>query len=273
MKFLFPGLVLGLLLVGCEQRPAVVTKLDANSSGTVTQAKTLKLLTDEEAKRIVAAAGGVPDLKELEPTEAEIAETKAKAEAGDADAQFSLGNAYAYGRGVEQDLEEAMKWYRKAAEQGNADAQNKLGWLYNGGVPMTFEQKVEYGSLFLDQIIKGDKKPLKLPARTTVAKGISRDDKEAAKWYRKAAEQGDPPAQCSLGVMYYNGEGVEKDVVNAYAWHEIAGSGEMMRGWLVAEEVKEGKAKLVKQMTPDQIAKAKALVKEMVAKNPKLLNK
>jgi TPR repeat protein len=28
---------------------------------------------------------------------------------------------------------EAVKWYRKAAEQGDADAQNNLGWMYARG--------------------------------------------------------------------------------------------------------------------------------------------
>ena len=55
-----------------------------------------------------------------------------------------------------QNNSEAVRWYRKAAEQGIADAQWKLGHLY------------QYGSL-----------------------GISEDKAEAIKWYRKAAEQGD----------------------------------------------------------------------------------
>ena len=42
-----------------------------------------------------------------------------KAEAGDASAQFNLGLRYAQGRGVPYDEKEALKWYRKAAEQGH----------------------------------------------------------------------------------------------------------------------------------------------------------
>jgi hypothetical protein len=37
--------------------------------------------------------------------------------------------------------------------------------------------------------------------------------------------------------------------------------------------IKENKASCAKEMTPAQIAKAEALVKEMVKKNPKLINK
>ena len=37
-----------------------------------------------------------------------------------------LGVCYYNGRGVEQNYEEAVKWYKKAAEQGNDDAQIML---------------------------------------------------------------------------------------------------------------------------------------------------
>ena len=56
-----------------------------------------------------------------------FAETKAKAEAGDAKAQFNLGYMYAKGQGVEKDFKEAVKWFQKAADQGYAHAQDNLG--------------------------------------------------------------------------------------------------------------------------------------------------
>ena len=40
---------------------------------------------------------------------------------------------YASGRGVQQDLAEALKWYRLAAAQGNAFSQNSLGLMYEKG--------------------------------------------------------------------------------------------------------------------------------------------
>jgi TPR repeat protein len=48
------------------------------------------------------------------------------------------------------------------------------------------------------------------------------DFAEAAKWFRKSADQGNATAQDSLGVMYVNGEGVPQDYVRAYAWFNIA---------------------------------------------------
>ena len=78
-----------------------------------------RLLTDAEV-------GLVPDGSVSDGVEA----LKARAEKGDADAQYSLGWAYKNGEGVQQDYAEAVKWFRKAAEQGNALAQNNLGFSY-----------------------------------------------------------------------------------------------------------------------------------------------
>jgi len=68
-----------------------------------------------------------------------------KAEQGDAAAQNKLGEAYEYGKGVDQDLHEAAYWYKKAAGKGLADAQFNLGVLYGAGdgVPQSFDKAVE----------------------------------------------------------------------------------------------------------------------------------
>ena len=48
------------------------------------------------------------------------------AEQGYARAQFYLGHMYIYGKGVSRDKVEAVKWYRKAAEQGDEEAKKRL---------------------------------------------------------------------------------------------------------------------------------------------------
>lgn len=50
------------------------------------------------------------------------------------------------------------------------------------------------------------------------ASGVPQDYAEAAKWYRKAAEQGISLAQFNLGTLYYNGQGVPQDYAEAYKW-------------------------------------------------------
>jgi hypothetical protein len=109
------------------------------------------------------------------------------AEQGHADAQYNLGVMYYKGQGVPQDYTEALKWYRKAAEQGHADAQYILGIRYSNG------------------------------------QGVPQDDTEAVKWYRKAAEGGNAHAQFRLGLFYYRGVlGVSQDYAKAVKWYRKA---------------------------------------------------
>ena len=86
------------------------------------------------------------------------------AERGHADAQYQLGMCYEFGFGVEKDLSEAVKWFRKAAERGHADAQYQLGMCYDCG------------------------------------RGVKKDLNEAVKWFRKAAAQGNVDAQWCVGL-------------------------------------------------------------------------
>ena len=52
------------------------------------------------------------------------------AESGDAEAQFQVARSYYIGDGVEEDEEEAVVWYRKAARKGHAEAMYRLGVCY-----------------------------------------------------------------------------------------------------------------------------------------------
>ena len=85
------------------------------------------------------------------------------------------------------------------------------------------------------------------------------------KWYRKAAEQGHAEAQFALGGSYGLSE-VQQDYVNAYAWWTIAA----VNGHDIS---KESKPLIATAMTPELITEAQELSKEMIAKNPKLINK
>ena len=151
------------------------------------------------------------------------------------------------------------------AEKGLAGAQGNLGAMYfNGeGVQKDFKEAVKW---FRKAAEQGDA-DAQFALGFVYANGIGvpEDDKEAVKWYRKAAEQGGVYAQVYLGYMYVNGEGVPEDLVTAYAWYNIAAA----NGSKIA---KGNKPKIAKDMTPEQIAKGEALAKEMIKKNPKLIN-
>jgi TPR repeat protein/serine/threonine protein kinase len=52
--------------------------------------------------------------------------------------------------------------------------------------------------------------------------GVPKDETEAVKWYRKAAEMGLAGAQNNLGVCYQEGQGIAKDEAEAFNWYRKA---------------------------------------------------
>lgn len=97
--------------------------------------------------------------------------------AGDADAQFNLGQAYKLGRGVPLDPALAESWFRKAAIQGHLQAGDNYGLA----------------------LFQANKKT------------------EAVSWLEKSVARGEPRAQLVLGTMLFNGDGVTRDYPRAYA--------------------------------------------------------
>jgi TPR repeat protein len=51
---------------------------------------------------------------------------------------------------------------------------------------------------------------------------VPQDYAEAAKWYRKAADQGDALAQSNLGTMLHNGQSMPQDYGEAVKWFREA---------------------------------------------------
>ena len=130
------------------------------------------------------------------------------AEQGDAQAKFNLGFMYDNGYGVPQDDKEAVKGTTKAAEQGDAKEQNNLGAMYyNGnGVPQGPEKRSSGGPR---QLSRGMPRQSNLGVMYDNGEGVPEDDKEAVKWYTKAAEQGDAVAPVQPWALLFDiGEGV-----------------------------------------------------------------
>jgi TPR repeat protein len=105
------------------------------------------------------------------------------AEQGYASAQYNLGNGYRRGKGVTQDYAEAVRWYRKAVDGGNKNAKGGL-------------KKAE--SALEEQ---QEKIALEKAQKLRFAEA------------NRLAEQGDAKAQLDLSEMYYSGEGVAQDHV------------------------------------------------------------
>jgi hypothetical protein len=100
------------------------------------------------------------------------------AEKGDPDAEFNLGQAYRWGRGVPSSLGAAQTWYERAAAQNQMDAQVILGlMLFQNG-----------------------------------------DHPAGLRWLKQAAEKGEPRAMLVYGTALYNGDTVQQDAVMGYAY-------------------------------------------------------
>ncbi len=97
-----------------------------------------------------------------------------------------LASAPAPGPTVETATPEQLQ---QMAEKGDPAAENALGLLF----------------------FQGDAKA-----------GIRQDEKEAFRWFNRAAEDGSLSAQAKLGFLYAGGRGVPKDVNRAYFWTVLA---------------------------------------------------
>ena len=89
-------------------------------------------------------------------------------------------------------------------------------------------------------------------------RGVLKDDADAVRWYRLAAEQGHAIAQFNLGIRYANGEGVLKDSVRAHMWFNIAGA----NGDEAARELRDN---LEDDMTRAEISRATELARACMA--------
>ncbi|CAM1366600.1 conserved hypothetical protein [Tenacibaculum litopenaei] len=99
------------------------------------------------------------------------------AEQGNMIAAGDLGAMYKYGKGCDLNLTKAKKWFKKAAEAGNQKAIYSLGYLSLKGLG-----------------------------------NIQQDYQQAIHWFEKSNY---PMAKYWLGICYYHGYGVEKNIPKA----------------------------------------------------------
>jgi len=160
---------------------------------------------------------------------------------------LDLGRVYESGVVGSPDYAEAIRWYRRAAEQptsnwdgldanntsasgndsgfeekGLVAAQTRLGRLlfYGPGIPRDYAEAAKWfrlaadnGSVFSQCMLAG---------MYSNGDGVPRDDAEAARLYKEPAERGYPPAQYSLGVLFRFGRGVPQNHEEAVRWFRLA---------------------------------------------------
>ena len=88
--------------------------------------------------------------------------------------------------------------------------------------------------------------------------GLPQDFVQARHWYREAADQGDPFAEASLGILYHFGKGVAQDYFEAYKLYERAAL-HLTGG--DRESVVELRDRAGRMLTASQIAEAQRLAR------------
>jgi TPR repeat protein len=155
---------------------------------------------------------------------------RAKAEQGDADAQFLAGLRCCAIEGAEQDFVQAAQWYRKAAEQNHPVAQFNLGLLFARG------------------------------------QGVLQDDAAAVMWTLRAANAGDAGAQHSLGTRCHRAsiqsqstEAIESRI-EAYKWFHLAAE----QGYRDSASSRE---RVTHHMTHEDVTEARQRIARFAAVN------
>lgn len=140
--------------------------------------------------------------------------------------------------------EEAVKWFRKAAELGHAEAQWYLGYRLMDGIGTPVDEAE--GLSWFHRAAAGGK----IEAHNHIGysyyygKGVEQDHAQAAYWYRKGADLGDPCAMNNLSLLYEAGCGVEQNLEQALFWcRKAAAKGDKP----AAERIPEIEKKLEKE--------------------------
>ena len=135
------------------------------------------------------------------------------AENGDSELQYKLGYMYENGIGVPKNSKSAFYWYENAANNGIRDANNKLAWFYYCGKSVTknIDKAID---LLSEHAEIGDASTQCLLAN--IYEFDECDYENALKWYEKASAKGDCHATHNLALLYFEGEGTEKNPEKAF---------------------------------------------------------
>lgn len=143
---------------------------------------------------------------------------KEAAKNGNATAQYDLGFFYFYGGYdiVEQDVSTSLIYIRMAAKQGHVLAQNLLASVlvgFAGGVIVDVEEAVKWFKAAADQGHSDSMWDLAL-----VYSKILNDQVKAVYWLHEGAKAGNPEAQLFYGALHCTGEIGEKNLSECAKW-------------------------------------------------------
>jgi TPR repeat protein len=146
----------------------------------------------------------------------ELAPLLKAAEAGDAEAQFTLASTLYHGGSAEQ----AVGWLKKAAERKHPKAWRLLGDFHAKG--LVAKGKVdarEAANCYQKAAALGDAAAMgKLAECYFEGRGVARSTFTGVKWLRSAAQAGDRGAARLLAMRLAEGDDIARDPAEAYLW-------------------------------------------------------
>ncbi len=148
-------------------------------------------------------------------------------------AQYSLGRLYEAGRGVPQDSNEAVRWYRRAADQELDLAQLQLVRIYRQGSGAVAPNLPE-STKWLERVAQGGNVGAMTDLGTAYLQGIGveKNAKTAHDWYERAAAYGNAEALYNLGLLYQSGFSGTPDPVRAADYYNKAANRKSGRAML-----------------------------------------
>lgn len=158
----------------------------------------------------------IPPAKELFGKAIPLLESKS--ESGDPYAQFFYSDCLQYGRGIETNEVESLKWIDKAAASGNPIAiTSKARLLLQTNTP--FFSTAEGIALLQKAEALGDPEAsATLGSCYEFGTGVEKNPQKAFEFYKKAADTGLPYVECVVGNCYFNGFGVTKNDAQSMSW-------------------------------------------------------
>lgn len=190
----------------------------------------------------------------------ELAPLLRAAEAGDAEAQFTLASTLYHGGSTEQ----AVGWLKKAAERKHPKAWRLLGDFHAKGlVGKGKADPREAVACYLKAAALGDAAGMgKLSACYFAGEGVARSAYAGVKWLRAAAQAGDRGSARLLAMRLAEGDDVPRDPTEAYLWLIVGAEGFGQGLWSIKlaeyrakvpasqrKAVEEGAAKVIRSQS------------------------
>ena len=166
----------------------------------------------------------------------------------------SIDQGHAFAKA--DDYTAALNEWKPLAEQGNAEAQYLLGFLFQHGLGVASYNDKEAAKWYGLAAEQGhSKSQFKLADAHRWGTGVIQNYAEAIRWYYRSAKQGSIISQDRLGYVYWKHFDDPKSNLLAHMWYNIAAANGMLDSGRLRDQI-------ASLMTSADISKAQAMAKE-----------